>query len=73
MAKLHQLYRNLLEMSPKEQVEFFASYSARRHRDLVETVKVKAKTSGTKSSKPKETVKVSSEAFEILKKLGLIK
>lgn len=69
--KLEQLQPNFSLMSPEEQVAFFSKYKDRRHHDLIVTTVVKVSTKGKKRTTERK-VTVTGEAFELLKKLGLV-
>ena len=69
--KLEQLYPNFLSLSETDQLSFVDSYRARRHKDLVETTVVDIKQKGKRKSVGRK-VTITPEAFELLKKIGLI-
>lgn len=59
-------------MPPEEQRAFFVEYSERRNKDLKETAIIKT-TTKSKGRTTEKKITVSTEAFELLKKLGLAK
>ena len=70
--KLETLKINFLDMSPEDQQVFFTKYLERRNKDLRETAIVKT-VSRSKGRTTEKKITVSTEAFELLKKLGLTK
>ena len=69
--KLEQLRQNFVLMPPEEQLAFIADYRKRRHHDLVETTVVKVSTKGKRKATGRK-VTTTPEAYELLKKLGLV-
>jgi len=60
-----------MTLSHEEQLAFLDNYRTKRHHDLVEITVIKVSTKGKKKSTERKTT-VSPEAYELLKKLGLV-
>ena len=69
--KLEQIRPNFVLMLHEEQVAFLDQYRQRRYHDLIETTVVKISTKGKKKTTERK-VTITPEAFELLKKLGLV-
>jgi len=70
-VKLEQIRPNFVLMLHEEQVAFLDQYRQRRYHDLIETTVVKISTKGKKKTTERK-VTITPEAFELLKKLGLV-
>lgn len=69
--KLEQIRPNFVLMAREEQLAFLESYRQRRHHDLIETTVIKVSTKGERKASERK-VPITSEAYELLKKLGLV-
>ena len=69
--KLEQIRSNFVLMPHEEQQAFLDQYRQRRYHDLIETTVVKISTKGKKKTTERK-VTITPEAFELLKKLGLV-
>lgn len=67
--KLEKLGPNFSLMNQEEQRTFFIQYTEKRALDLAEIVTIKKKKSGSTKGR---SLTVTTEALEILKKLGLV-
>ena len=70
--KLNKLKPNFSLMNSEEQISFFSKYREKRQHDLIETTFVKISAKGKRRTEERK-ITISSEAFELLKKLGLTK
>jgi hypothetical protein len=69
--KLSQLKPNFSLMNHDEQIAFLDKYRSKRHHDLIETTIVKISTKGKRKTTERK-VTITPEAFDLLKKLGLV-
>ncbi len=74
--KFENLYKNLLDMTEPERLEFFISYSQQRAFDIANSAIIKESTKQEKSENKAtargKKVALSSQQYELLKKLGLV-
>jgi len=70
-VKLEQIRPNFSLMNEEEQANFLNNYREKRHNDLIVTTVVKVSIKGKKKTTERK-VTVTNEAFELLKKLGLV-
>ena len=71
--RFEDLYKNLLDMTTDERIEFFSNYCEKRKNDLAE-IAVRLSSTPRASKKPvkDKKVTVTNAQLDILKKLGLI-
>ena len=69
--KLDQLRPDFSAMNQEEQLSFLGIYRDKRHYDLIETTVIKVSTKGKKKTTERKQT-VTSEAYDLLKKLGLV-
>ena len=74
--KFENLYKNLLTMTESERLEFFIGYTQQRAFDIANSAVIKESTKQEKSENKAisrgKKVSLSTEQYELLKKLGLV-